>query len=111
MPTCPGGDNSLKWIATAKCAQWHTQTQARFSLLIHSKAKLLSAALHVIRAKGYSATCIADLCATACLTRGSFLRHFEVRKRCPQRLPITGLNAPEHDLTNTRTNLNSAGTE
>jgi TetR/AcrR family transcriptional repressor of nem operon len=42
-----------------------------------SKAKLLDAALRVIRTKGYSATTIDDVCATAGLTKGSFFHHFK----------------------------------
>jgi TetR/AcrR family transcriptional regulator, transcriptional repressor for nem operon len=42
-----------------------------------SKSKLLLAALHVIRAKGYSAMRIEDVCAEAGLTKGSFFHHFE----------------------------------
>ena len=42
-----------------------------------SKTKLLNAALHVIRAKGYAATTIDDLCREAGLTKGSFFHHFK----------------------------------
>jgi len=42
-----------------------------------SKEKLLDAALHVIRAKGYTATRIEDVCEVAGLTKGSFFHHFE----------------------------------
>ena len=42
-----------------------------------SKAKLLNAALNVIRAKGYAATTIDDLCREAGLTKGSFFHHFK----------------------------------
>jgi TetR/AcrR family transcriptional regulator, transcriptional repressor for nem operon len=41
-----------------------------------SKTRLLNAALQVIRAKGYSATRIEDICAAAGLTKGSFFHHF-----------------------------------
>src|SRR6202034_4687081 len=41
-----------------------------------SKTRLLNAALHVIRAKGYSATRIEDVCDAASLTKGSFFHHF-----------------------------------
>jgi TetR/AcrR family transcriptional repressor of nem operon len=41
-----------------------------------SKAKLLDAALQAIRAKGYSATTVDDVCRTAGLTKGSFFHHF-----------------------------------
>ena len=42
-----------------------------------SKTKLLDAALHVIRAKGYSAARIEDVCEAAGLTKGSFFHHFK----------------------------------
>ena len=42
-----------------------------------SKRKLLDAALRVIRAKGYPATRIEDVCAEAGLTKGSFFHHFK----------------------------------
>jgi TetR/AcrR family transcriptional repressor of nem operon len=45
-----------------------------------SKLKFLDAALHVIRAKGYSATRIEDICAAAGLTKGSFFHHFESKE-------------------------------
>ena len=41
-----------------------------------SKTKILDAALHVFRAKGYTATRIEDVCAYAGLTKGSFFHHF-----------------------------------
>jgi TetR/AcrR family transcriptional regulator, transcriptional repressor for nem operon len=41
-----------------------------------SKTKLLDAALYVIRAKGYSATRVEDICEAAGLTKGSFFHHF-----------------------------------
>jgi TetR/AcrR family transcriptional regulator, transcriptional repressor for nem operon len=45
-----------------------------------SKTKLLDAALHVIRAKGYTATRIEDVCAAAGLTKGSFFHHFKSKE-------------------------------
>jgi TetR/AcrR family transcriptional repressor of nem operon len=45
-----------------------------------SKTKLLNAALHVIRAKGYSATRIEDICEAAGLTKGSFFHHFDSKE-------------------------------
>jgi TetR/AcrR family transcriptional regulator, transcriptional repressor for nem operon len=45
-----------------------------------SKVKLLDAALHVIRAKGYSATTVEDVCHEAGLTKGSFFHHFKSKE-------------------------------
>lgn len=45
-----------------------------------SKTKFLDAALHVIRAKGYTATRIEDVCEAAGLTKGSFFHHFETKE-------------------------------
>ena len=41
-----------------------------------SKTRILDAALHVIRSKGYTATRIEDVCEEAGLTKGSFFHHF-----------------------------------
>lgn len=41
-----------------------------------AKAKLLEAAMSVIRTKGYSATSIDDLCRAAGVTKGAFFHHF-----------------------------------
>jgi TetR/AcrR family transcriptional repressor of nem operon len=41
-----------------------------------AKTKLLDAALSVIRAKGYSATTVDDICQTAGVTKGAFFHHF-----------------------------------
>ena len=41
------------------------------------KTKLLNAALNVIRAKGYSATTVDDICHAAGVTKGSFFHHFK----------------------------------
>ena len=45
-----------------------------------SKTKLLDAAVHVIRVKGYSATRIEDICEAARLTKGSFFHHFDSKE-------------------------------
>ena len=41
-----------------------------------AKQKLLDAALALIRAKGYSATSVDELCAKAGVTKGAFFHHF-----------------------------------
>ena len=42
-----------------------------------SKNKLLNAALHVIRTKGYAAATVDDICQAAGVTKGSFFHHFK----------------------------------
>jgi TetR/AcrR family transcriptional regulator, transcriptional repressor for nem operon len=45
-----------------------------------SKTKLLDATLRIVRAKGYAATRIEDVCAEAGLTKGSFFHHFKSKE-------------------------------
>jgi TetR/AcrR family transcriptional regulator, transcriptional repressor for nem operon len=45
-----------------------------------SKTKLLNATLHTIRAKGYTAARIEDICDAAGLTKGSFFHHFKSKE-------------------------------
>jgi TetR/AcrR family transcriptional regulator, transcriptional repressor for nem operon len=42
-----------------------------------ARSKLLDAALSVIRAKGYSATSVEELCTAAGVTKGAFFHHFK----------------------------------
>jgi TetR/AcrR family transcriptional repressor of nem operon len=42
-----------------------------------SKTKLLQAALRAIRAEGYAATTVEDICRQAGVTKGSFFHHFK----------------------------------
>ena len=53
-----------------------TAAQARHE----SRTRFLDAALQVIRAKGYTATRVEDICEAAGLTKGSFFHHFESKE-------------------------------
>ena len=44
-----------------------------------SKAKLLDAAIQLIRRQGYSATTVDEICAAAGVTKGSFFHHFKTK--------------------------------
>src|SRR5579871_610792 len=46
----------------------------------NARDKLLSAALDMIRAKGYSATTVDELCAAAGVTKGAFFHHFQSKE-------------------------------
>ena len=45
-----------------------------------ARDKLLAAALGEIRAKGYAATTVDDLCAAAGVTKGAFFHHFKSKE-------------------------------
>ena len=44
-----------------------------------SRLRLLHAALHIIRSKGYAATTVDDICREAGVTKGSFFHHFKTK--------------------------------
>jgi TetR/AcrR family transcriptional repressor of nem operon len=58
----------------------YPQTETIMQSQHESKTKLLDATLKVVRAKGYSATRIEDVCAEAGLTKGSFFHHFKSKE-------------------------------
>lgn len=45
-----------------------------------ARTRLLEAARDIIRAKGYAATTVEDLCAAAAVTKGAFFHHFESKE-------------------------------
>jgi TetR/AcrR family transcriptional repressor of nem operon len=45
-----------------------------------SRAKLLGAAMRLLREKGYNATTVDDLCAAAGVTKGAFFHHFQSKE-------------------------------
>jgi TetR/AcrR family transcriptional repressor of nem operon len=47
-----------------------------------ARTRLLDAAVDVIRARGYSATTIDDICLRAGLTKGGFFHHFRSKEDC-----------------------------
>ena len=62
------------------CTDWWVCVPIATEIQHDSRAKLLDAALYVIRAKGYSAARVEDICETAHLTKGSFFHHFSTKE-------------------------------
>ncbi len=60
----------------------------------NARTRLLHAALDVIRAQGYAATTLDDLCASAGVTKGAFFHHFPSKE-------ALGVAAAEHWSTTT----------
>ncbi len=57
-------------------------TNAKAEAAQASGVKLLDAAVHVIRSKGYSAARVEDICSEAGLTKGAFFHHFASKEAC-----------------------------
>jgi TetR/AcrR family transcriptional repressor of nem operon len=47
---------------------------------LNVRSRLLDAALHVIRSKGYSASTVDDICTEAGVTKGSFFHYFKSKE-------------------------------
>lgn len=54
----------------------------------NSRERLLSAAIDVIRTKGYAATRVDDIAAAAGVTKGSFFHHFSSKEACARAAAI-----------------------
>jgi TetR/AcrR family transcriptional regulator, transcriptional repressor for nem operon len=59
-----------------------TMTKSEKAATQSSSARLLDAAVHVIRSKGYSAARVEDICDEANLTKGAFFHHFASKEAC-----------------------------
>ena len=53
-----------------------------------SRERLLSAAIDVIRVKGYAATRVDDIAAAAGVTKGSFFHHFPTKEACAREAAV-----------------------
>jgi TetR/AcrR family transcriptional repressor of nem operon len=58
-----------------------TNATAHTDRSVNAKAKLLDAALAVIRTKGYSGTTVDDICESAGVTKGAFFHHFTSKEQ------------------------------
>jgi TetR/AcrR family transcriptional repressor of nem operon len=63
---------------------WYVPTEAKMTLsssTTNAKTRIIDAAVHAIRAKGYSATTVDDLCRAAEVTKGGFFHHFDSKEQ------------------------------
>jgi TetR/AcrR family transcriptional repressor of nem operon len=59
---------------------WYVQGVPKIDAKRDARAKLLDAALSVIRTKGYSAASVDELCTKAGVTKGAFFHHFKSKE-------------------------------
>jgi TetR/AcrR family transcriptional repressor of nem operon len=53
-----------------------------------TRGRLISAAIDVIRAKGYAAASVNDIAAAAGVTKGSFFHHFPTKEACAREAAV-----------------------
>lgn len=71
--------NEFRWLATIPTIRYVSgvpRPTKRQPERGDARTRLLEAARDVIRAKGYAATSVEDLCTRAAVTKGSFFHHF-----------------------------------
>src|SRR5690606_9949738 len=56
---------------------WYWSSVPKADAKQDARSKLLDAALSVIRAKGYAATSVEELCTAAGVSKGAFFHHFK----------------------------------
>ncbi len=69
--------NLVDNIPTGRYVAVTEDPMPKYAAKTDARAKLLDAALMVIRTKGYSATTVDDLCKAAGVTKGAFFHHFK----------------------------------
>ncbi len=69
-------------MAALETAKAKGRASAKAAAAATSNERLLDAAVHVIRSKGYSAARVEDICAEAGLTKGAFFHHFDSKEAC-----------------------------
>ena len=77
-----GREPESRQMPAAQHARTKRRGSAKAAAADASLARLLDAAVHVIRSKGYSAARVEDICAEAGLTKGAFFHHFSSKEAC-----------------------------